>query len=101
MKSNIFDAVAELDYKLKNTSNSIYESISIQDCEFYSIVDFRIPEDGQVEKQKLMGIINGSIIIYSKIKDSNGDNLAKKYLNIQFCSLVVEEPARLNKNSVS
>ena len=46
------------------------------------MVDFKIPEDGQVEKPKLLGIINGSIIIYSKIKDSNGDNLAKKYLNI-------------------
>jgi hypothetical protein len=65
------------------------------------MVDFKIPEDGQVEKPKLLGIINGSIIIYSKIKDSNGDNLAKKYLNIQFCSLAVDEPVRSTEKVVS
>jgi hypothetical protein len=34
MKSNIFDAVAELGFKLKKTDNTIYENITPMECEY-------------------------------------------------------------------
>jgi hypothetical protein len=90
MKSNIFDAVAELDFKLKKTDNTIYESITALECEYSSMIMFKSPECIVEETKKLLGIINGSIIIYSKKKDTSGDNIPKAYLNVQFCSLIVE-----------